>query len=212
MLLETPRDIRMSGGVSEEGEEGRSEDERMLHPRHQNHQNNISSSNTTESFFILINNILAPSRGGSGGGEGGGLRVAHGGQGYCRALALASEAEALQELLRVRNGLLSAASHPLQQLRPGRVQAPRRRAPHTWGLQALDAGPDRLPAPKVVHVHEAGQIPCLASLPESGPSLGRHSGRGGGDPTRPGRAPTRHWGPPGPMRPLPESAAPSRTR
>ena len=48
MLLETPRDIRMSGGVSEEEEEGRSEDERMLHPRHQNHQNNISSSNTTE--------------------------------------------------------------------------------------------------------------------------------------------------------------------
>ena len=48
MLLETPRDIRMSGGVSEEGGEGRSEDERMLHPRHQNHQNNISSSNTTE--------------------------------------------------------------------------------------------------------------------------------------------------------------------
>ncbi len=54
MLLETPRDIRMSGGVSEEGEEGRSGDERMLHPRHQNHQNNISLSNTTESFFILI--------------------------------------------------------------------------------------------------------------------------------------------------------------
>ena len=40
--------VSEAGGGGDEGEEGRSEDERMLHPRHQNHQNNISSSNTTE--------------------------------------------------------------------------------------------------------------------------------------------------------------------